>query len=85
MLNQVKPNPPHMHPNHYQIITALKSLDQDPSPWVIAIHQSLPNEGLHVTLIEQLASQAKDEPSVMIGIVGVRITELLLNRKITVK
>lgn len=56
----------------------------DPSPWILAIHEYLPKENMHVTLVDSLASQAKDDPKTMVKIVGVEITELLLNRSIKI-
>lgn len=72
------------HPKHSEIIAALKALEGKTNPWLIAIHESLPDENIHVTLVEQLASQAADCPKVMCGIVGVEVTELLLNRELKI-
>lgn len=72
------------HPNHIAIIQQLKALKGRTNPWLIAIHEFLPDEKMHLMLVEQLASQAADDKRTMTKIVGLEITELLLNKKLMV-
>lgn len=73
-----------MHPRHSEIIAKLKKIEAYTNPWLVAIHEALPHENMHVMLVDQLASQAQDDKTVMTKIVGIEITELLLNKKLQV-
>ena len=76
-----------VHVNFTKIINALHAwvAERGKSPWIVAIIETLPDEKSHMLLVDSLASQAVDQPSTMVSIVGVEITELLLDRKLVIK